>query len=88
MKLTADREEVARQIADEIRHQSTGLDNEDRQAAGIALSSYARAKKYRDQDRAKVNGMRIALTFVLGRPNDMQLADAFIADAPHWRGLP
>jgi hypothetical protein len=79
--------EVARGLADEIKHLRTGLDNEDKQAAGVELRHHARAKKWRDQDRAKIQGMVIALSFLLGRPNDVQLAEEFIEDSPVWRAL-
>lgn len=85
--LTDEREKVARQIANEIKHLRTGLAVEDGQAEGIVHRSYARSKKLRDQDRAKIQGMVIAMTYALGRPNDMQLAEQFIADAPTWRAL-
>jgi hypothetical protein len=79
---------AAEAIADMIRHETTGLDNEDKLAMpGTPLRSYARAKKYRDLDRAKINGYRIALSYVLGCPLDMQKTDAFIERAPHWEAL-
>lgn len=70
---------IACALADEIRARRTGLDNEDRQAEGTTLRHYARAKKYREQDRARVNGMVIALSYVLGEPLDMPKAEEFIA---------
>lgn len=75
-------ERVARQLASEIRHRRIGLANEDLTAAGIIHRSYARSKKLRDEDRARLNGMVLALTYVLGKPSDMQAAEALIADAP------
>ena len=51
------------------------------------LKNHARAMKHRDRDRAKVNGMRIALSYVLGCPNDFQKTDAFIDRAPYWEAL-
>lgn len=83
--LTPERERIARQLADDIRHTRAGLDNEDRLAADHRV--HARAKKWRDLDRAKLNGMVIALTFVLGQPRDLQLAEQFIEDSPTWRAL-
>lgn len=79
--------EAAEAIADMIRHETLGLDNEDRSAETPGLKSRARARKYRDQDRAKVNGYRIALSYVLGAPLDMQKTDAFIAREPYWEAL-
>jgi hypothetical protein len=80
-------ENVARKLADAVKAQRIGLDNEDALADGIVHRSYARAKKYREQDRARINGMVIALTYVLGKPNDMALAETFIANDPAWRAL-
>lgn len=74
---------IAEQLADEIRARTKGLDHEDVQAVTPGWMSHARAKKYRDQDRAQVNGMRIALSYVLGCPLDMQKTDAFIAQEQH-----
>lgn len=72
--------DAARALADDIHARRNGLDNEDRLAAGVALSSYARARKWRDQDRARVNGMVIGLTYLLGSPLDMAAAEQFIAE--------
>lgn len=85
--LTPEIEERARQLADEIKAQRKGLDEEDAQAAGVVHRSYARAKKYRDQDRAKLRGMVIAISFMLGRPNDVPLAEEFITDSDVWRAM-
>ena len=71
--------EAAGAIADMIRRETLGLDNEDTSAVTPGWASHARAKKWRDQDRAKVNGYRIALSYVLGCPLDMARTDAFIA---------
>jgi hypothetical protein len=84
--LTPELEVMARKLADDIKARRTGLDNEDRLANGIELSHYARAKKYREQDRARVNGMVIALTYMLGSPLDMRLAEQFIEDTPDLAG--
>ncbi len=78
---------IAEQIADMIRAETTGLDNEDRSAQTPGWASHARARKYRDQDRAKINGYRIALSYVLGCPNDFQKTDAFINREPYWEAL-
>jgi hypothetical protein len=78
--------ENAARLALEIAYQTTGLDNEDKQAEGEALRHYARAKKHRDADRARINGMTIALTYVLGRPMDMAVARAFIAEVKEEKG--
>lgn len=75
--MNVDRSDVER-LASEIKHQRIGLRNEDAQAEGIVHRSYARAKKYRDMDRARINGMVIALTYVLGEPLNMAVAEAFI----------
>jgi hypothetical protein len=74
-------EERATRLANEIKHRRIGLANEDTQAEGTTLRHYARAKKYREQDAARINGMVIALTFALGSPNDMAKAEAFIEKA-------
>lgn len=76
--MTDDR--AAEAIAKEIYARRKGLDGEDRLAAGEALKSYARARKWRDLDRAQVNGMVIALTYVLDRPLDMVRAEDYIAE--------
>jgi hypothetical protein len=73
-----DHAQAARQLAELIHAETTGLDNEDALANGDHLRSYARAAKYRAQDRAKVNGYRIALSFVLMHPYDMASTDEFI----------
>lgn len=80
--LTPEIERLARQLADEIKARTRGLNHEDVQAITPGWMNHARARKYRDQDRARVNGMTIALTYLLGRPLDMQLAEKFIEDAP------
>ena len=80
-------EERARELAEAIRHERIGLANEDAQAAGVVHKSYARAAKYRDQDRAKIQGEVIGLTYMMGRPLDIALAEAFIANEPYWRAL-
>lgn len=79
--------EIAERIADEIRAQAKGLDYEDNQAVTPGVASRARAKKYRDLDRAKINGMRIALSYILGCPLDFQKTDAFINCEPYWEAL-
>lgn len=80
-------ERRARRLADEIKARTRGLDHEDVQAVTPGWMSHARAKKHRDQDRARVNGMTIALTYMLDAPLDMELARQFIEDTPTWRGL-
>jgi hypothetical protein len=79
--------EIAEAIADMIRHETTGLDNEDKAAVTPGWASHARAKKWRDQDRAKINGYRIALSYVLGCPLDFHKTDAFISNEPYWEAL-
>lgn len=87
MSLSKEREQIASEIADRIRSERNGLDHEDKLAAGVELRSYARSKKIRDQERARLNGMKLALTYVLGRPYDMQLAEAFITNDPTWEAM-
>ena len=80
--------ERAEKLAEDIRAERIGLDGEDARAEpGTPLRSYSRAKKYREQDRAKLNGMRIALSYLLGVPMDMQLADAFIDRKPEFLSM-
>jgi hypothetical protein len=81
-------EEVARQIADEITARRNGLlrDEDNRRDRG-PHTSYALTVTQRKQEEYQINGMRIALTYVLGRPLDMHLGEAFIADSPSWRAL-
>jgi hypothetical protein len=74
-------EERATRLALEIKHRRIGLANENAQAEGETLRHYARAKKYREQDAARINGMVIGLTYVLGIPFDMAKAEEFIAAA-------
>lgn len=74
---------IATDIAELIRHETIGLSNEDRSAETPGWKSHARAKKYRDQDRAKINGYRIALSYVLGCPLNMPKTDAFIRTGEH-----
>lgn len=85
--LTPELEILARQLADDIRDRRNGLANEDALAEGVEHRSCARAKKWRDQDRAMIKGMVIALTHILGRPLDMQLAEEFIAGTSTWRAM-
>lgn len=73
--------DLARRLAVDIRARINGLDNEDRLADGEQLRHYARARKYREQDRARVNGMIIGLTYMLGAPLDMAGAQLFINQA-------
>lgn len=75
--------QAAELIADEIRAQTRGLDHEEVQAVTSGWKNHARAKKYRDLDRAKVNGMRIALSYVLECPLDMNKTNAFISQESH-----
>lgn len=79
--------DTAEKIADLIRAETRGLDHEDTQAVTHGLKNHARAKKYRDLDRAKINGYRIALSYVLGCPLDMAKTDAFIEQKDYWEAL-
>lgn len=65
-------------LARDIKARRTGLDNEDKQAEGQQLQHYARASKYRELDRARVNGMVIALSCWLGKPYDMAAVEDYI----------
>lgn len=78
--------ERANKLAEAIRHETIGLDNEGKSAVTPGTGG-ARALKYRDRDRAKINGMRIALSYLLGVPLHMQLTDAFIEGKPEFRAL-
>lgn len=86
-KMSPEVEQIARHIADEIKHRRNGLNYEESENMRLYHPTYVRARKHRDQDRSQINGMVIALTYVLDRPNDMTLAEAFIADSPEWRAL-
>jgi hypothetical protein len=79
--------EAAEAIADKIRAETRGLDNEDKMAVTEGRKNHARAKKYREQDRAQINGYRVALSYVLGCPLDFDKTDAFIAQEPYWEAL-
>lgn len=80
-------EERARTLADEIAAQRRGLAHEESDEMKTYHPTYVRAKKHRDAERNRINGMVIALTYMLGRPLDMQLAEEFIMDTPTWRAL-
>ncbi len=81
-------EERARHLADDIKGRRTGLANEELLLIGRGPhTKLCRPAKYRNLDRALINGMVIALTYLLGRPSDMQLAEAFIEDTPTWKAL-
>jgi hypothetical protein len=85
--MTPETEAVARRIADEIKARTNGLAVEESHLTPGGHSTFVRARKWRDQDRSEINGMRIALSFVLGNGFDMHLTDEFIADSPTWRAL-
>lgn len=72
----------ARRLADEIANRRRGLAHKE---SGQASDNWA--KHDRDADCWQINGMVIALTYMLGKPLDMQLAELFIADDPAWRAL-
>jgi len=83
-------QERADWLADEIRKRRAGLENERAQkdpASPHYRPSYPRAEKWIKQDECTVNGMKIALTFLLGVPMDMQLAEMYIQQDPAWRAL-
>lgn len=63
-------------LAQEIAALRLGLKAEESNLADHP--TYVRARKYREQDSARINGMVIALTFMLGCPRDMAAAEAFI----------
>jgi hypothetical protein len=86
--LTEQAEEIARQIAGEITARRNGLlrDEDQRRERG-PHTGYAFTATQRKQEEWLINGMMIALTYVLGRPNDLRLVEAFITDSPEWRAL-
>lgn len=87
-ELTEDVEARARELADEIKARQSGLEREEALLIQRGpRTRYARAKRDRDAERSLINGMVIALTCILGRPNDMQLAEAFIDGKDYWRAL-
>lgn len=87
-KLAPEIEERARQLAHDIKGRRNGLASEELLLIGRGPhTKLCRPAKYRDLDQARINGMVIALTYLLGRPSDMQLAEAFIEDTPAWRAL-
>lgn len=69
-------------LAREIYHQEAGLDYEDRQAEGVEHRTYARCKRDRNLARARVMGMRVALSYALGKPMDLRVVEAYV-DAVH-----
>ncbi len=79
--------EAAEAIADKIRAETRGLDYEDKMAVTEGRKNHARAKKDREQDRAQINGYRIALSYVLGCPLDFDKTDAFIDQKDYWEAL-
>ena len=66
-------EQIAREIANRIESIKSGLDSQGIMSCAFAL--------------AEIDGMVTALTYVLGRPDDLQLAEQFIKDAPTWRAF-
>lgn len=88
--LTPEVEERARKLADEIKARRNGRAIEEAYldpSSRHYRPSYVPSKRIREQEDARINGMVIALTFILGRPNDKQLAEQFIEDDPAWRAL-
>jgi hypothetical protein len=85
--LRNERVKTAEAIADMIRHERNGLDNEDQASVTPGWMSHARARKWRDQDRAKISGYRIALSYALGYPMDFSKTDAFIDKKDYWEAL-
>jgi hypothetical protein len=78
-------EDGVRNLAEEIHARRLGLAGEEANLAPGGHATYVRAKKHREEDRARINGMVIALTFVLGRPLDIPAAEAFIAEVTAGR---
>jgi hypothetical protein len=75
--ITAEEEEVLRSLAQEIRTKRKYLaTHEPYQHLSLC-----------DQQRAHIRGMVSALTYFLGRPDDLQLAEAFISNEPYWRAM-
>ena len=72
--------EVARAIAAEIRSRRAGL-AQDRHAEGFPASRRNPPESRRAQELACINGMVIALSFVIGTPYDMQAAEDLIRQA-------
>lgn len=70
--------ERARKLAADIKARRLGLEAEKANLGDHP--SYVRAKKYRDEDAARINGMVIGLTFAIGDPLNMQAAEDLIKE--------
>lgn len=74
--MTDTQTDAATRLAQEIHARRTGQAAEEANLKDHP--TYVRAKKYREQDAARINGMVIALTFILGVPHHMASAEDFI----------
>jgi hypothetical protein len=69
---------LARELANRIAMSRWLLDREDQKAAGDPY--HVRAKSKRDLDRAVIKGELTGLTYLLGRADDIEAAEAFIQE--------
>jgi hypothetical protein len=70
--------ELARSLAERITSSRWRLDHDDRRAAETPY--HCRSKMDRNLDRAMIKGHVTGLTFLLGRPDDTEAAEAFIQE--------